>query len=151
MRRRSRTACISISQRMQTTAMQRSLACSRWAPARSTSAKPGSSPGGSSRTRRATSSVLYVRRPRRSSDSCHSLHHWATDDAAVRRALRQPSGEVTLDLRQLNLSLRGVEAMEFLVEFDIGIPKGTSEIEVAEREQAEAVAAAALVAQGHLL
>jgi muconolactone D-isomerase len=79
------------------------------------------------------------------------LHHWATDDAAVRRALRQPSGEVTLDLRQLNLSLRGVEAMEFLVEFDIGIPKGTSEIEVAEREQAEAVAAAALVAQGHLL
>jgi muconolactone D-isomerase len=41
--------------------------------------------------------------------------------------------------------------MEFLVEFEINIPKGTAEIEVQERENAEAVAAAALVEQGHLI
>jgi muconolactone D-isomerase len=41
--------------------------------------------------------------------------------------------------------------MEFLVEFEIAIPQGTSPALVAEREQAEAVAAAALVEQGHLL
>ena len=41
--------------------------------------------------------------------------------------------------------------MEFLVEFEISIPKGTSEIEVDERENAEAAAATALVEQGHLI
>ena len=40
--------------------------------------------------------------------------------------------------------------MEFLVEFDIEAPAGTSERERHERQEAEAVAAAALVEQGHL-
>jgi muconolactone delta-isomerase len=41
--------------------------------------------------------------------------------------------------------------MEFLVEFEINVPGGTAEIEVDQREQAEAAAAGALVEQGHLL
>jgi muconolactone D-isomerase len=41
--------------------------------------------------------------------------------------------------------------MEFLVEFEITVPQGTAEIEVERRENAEAVSAAALVEQGHLL
>ena len=41
--------------------------------------------------------------------------------------------------------------MEFLVEFDIDVPDETPGSEVAEREAAEASAAAKLVADGHLL
>jgi len=41
--------------------------------------------------------------------------------------------------------------MEFLVEFDIEVPYGTSETEVERRQRAEAVAAAGLAAEGHLL
>src|SRR5262245_11835648 len=41
--------------------------------------------------------------------------------------------------------------MEFLVQFDIDIPIATPDSERHEREQAEAVAAAALVEKGHLL
>jgi muconolactone delta-isomerase len=41
--------------------------------------------------------------------------------------------------------------MEFLVEFEVNIPKGTSETEVRDRERAEALAAARLVDEGHLL
>jgi muconolactone delta-isomerase len=41
--------------------------------------------------------------------------------------------------------------MEFLVEFDVEVPDGTSETEVERRQRAEAVAAAALAAEGHLL
>jgi muconolactone delta-isomerase len=41
--------------------------------------------------------------------------------------------------------------MEFLVEFDISIPKGTSESKVEQHENAEATAAAALAEQGHLI
>jgi muconolactone delta-isomerase len=41
--------------------------------------------------------------------------------------------------------------LEFLVEFEITVPSGTSQTEVAERARAEAMAAAALVEQGHLL
>ena len=41
--------------------------------------------------------------------------------------------------------------MDFLVEFDVDVPAGTSETEVAERERAEAVAATKLVDEGHLL
>jgi len=41
--------------------------------------------------------------------------------------------------------------MEFLIEFEIRIPPGTSESEVAQREDAEASAAAELVTHGHLL
>jgi len=41
--------------------------------------------------------------------------------------------------------------MEFLVEFDIEVPDGTSETEVERRQRAEAVAAAGLAAEGHLL
>ncbi|HWF25629.1 MAG TPA: muconolactone Delta-isomerase family protein [Solirubrobacteraceae bacterium] len=41
--------------------------------------------------------------------------------------------------------------MEFLVEFEIAIPVGTPESEVAAREGAEALAAAKLVDEGHLV
>ena len=41
--------------------------------------------------------------------------------------------------------------MEFLVEFDIRVPAGTPETEVEDREGAEAIAAAKLVAEGHLV
>src|SRR5205814_6580706 len=42
---------------------------------------------------------------------------------------------------------------EFLVEFevDVDVPEGTSETEVERRQRAEAVAAAGLAADGHLL
>jgi muconolactone D-isomerase len=41
--------------------------------------------------------------------------------------------------------------MEFLVEFEVEVPNGASETEVRERNRAEAVAAAGLAAEGHLL
>ncbi len=41
--------------------------------------------------------------------------------------------------------------MEFLVEFEVEVPDGTSESEVEQRKRAEAVAAAGLAAEGHLL
>ena len=41
--------------------------------------------------------------------------------------------------------------MEFLVEFEVEVPDGASETEVKERNRAEAVAAAGLAAEGHLL
>ena len=41
--------------------------------------------------------------------------------------------------------------MEFLVEFEIKIPEGTTESEVKDREVAEADAAAKLVEEGHLI
>jgi len=41
--------------------------------------------------------------------------------------------------------------MEFLVEFEIKIPEGTTESEVEDREDAEAEAAAKLVEEGHLV
>jgi muconolactone delta-isomerase len=41
--------------------------------------------------------------------------------------------------------------MEFLVEFEVDVPAGTSETEVKDRERAEAVAATKLVDEGHLL
>jgi muconolactone D-isomerase len=41
--------------------------------------------------------------------------------------------------------------MEFLVEFEITVPEGTAETEVAARTRAEARAAQALIEQGHLL
>ena len=41
--------------------------------------------------------------------------------------------------------------MEFLVEFDVEVPDGTSDTEVARRKREEAVAAAGLAAEGHLL
>jgi muconolactone delta-isomerase len=41
--------------------------------------------------------------------------------------------------------------MDFLVEFEINVPKGTPESEVTAREDAESVAAAKLVDQGHLI
>jgi muconolactone delta-isomerase len=41
--------------------------------------------------------------------------------------------------------------MEFLVEFEVNIPVGTPDSEVAERESAEASAAAQLVDEGHLV
>jgi muconolactone D-isomerase len=41
--------------------------------------------------------------------------------------------------------------VEFLVEFEINVPVGTSEAEVNDRENAEAVAAAKLVDDGHLV
>jgi muconolactone delta-isomerase len=40
---------------------------------------------------------------------------------------------------------------EFLVEFDVHLPDGTSESEVDERSRAEAAAAADLARQGHLV
>jgi muconolactone delta-isomerase len=40
--------------------------------------------------------------------------------------------------------------VEFLVEFEVNVPSGTAESDVEEREQAEAVAAAKLSAEGHL-
>jgi muconolactone D-isomerase len=43
------------------------------------------------------------------------------------------------------------DVMEFLVEFNVDVPDGTSETEVEERKHAEAVAAAGLAAEGHLL
>ena len=41
--------------------------------------------------------------------------------------------------------------MEFLVEFDLHVPEGTPEAEVAERASAEAAASADLARQGHLV
>jgi len=41
--------------------------------------------------------------------------------------------------------------MEFLVEFEVTVPDGTSETEVERRNGEEAVAAAGLAAEGHLL
>ena len=41
--------------------------------------------------------------------------------------------------------------MEFLVEFDVEVPDGTAEAEVERRTCAEAVAAAGLAADGHLV
>jgi muconolactone delta-isomerase len=41
--------------------------------------------------------------------------------------------------------------MEFLVEFDIRVPEGTPELEVAERERSETAAAAKLEDEGHLV
>ena len=41
--------------------------------------------------------------------------------------------------------------MEFLVEFEVNVPGGTSESEVNSRQDAEASAAATLVDEGHLL
>jgi muconolactone delta-isomerase len=41
--------------------------------------------------------------------------------------------------------------MDFLVEFEINVPKGTPESEVTAREDAESAAAAKLVDQGHLI
>ena len=41
--------------------------------------------------------------------------------------------------------------IEFLVEFEIEVPDGTSEAEVEQRTRAEAVAAAGLAAEGHLV
>ena len=41
--------------------------------------------------------------------------------------------------------------MDFLVEFEVDVPSGTSETEVTDRERAEAVAARKLVDDGHLL
>jgi len=41
--------------------------------------------------------------------------------------------------------------VEFLVEFDVEVPDGTSDTEVARRKREEAVAAAGLAADGHLL
>jgi muconolactone delta-isomerase len=43
------------------------------------------------------------------------------------------------------------DAMEFLVEFEVQVPDGTSETELEQRTRAEAVAAAGLAAGGHLL
>jgi muconolactone delta-isomerase len=41
--------------------------------------------------------------------------------------------------------------MEFLIEFKVNVPDGTAKSEVDDRERAEAVAAARLVSEGHLL
>ena len=41
--------------------------------------------------------------------------------------------------------------MEFLVEFEVNVPDGTTDAEVRARQSAEASAAAALVDEGHLL
>jgi muconolactone D-isomerase len=41
--------------------------------------------------------------------------------------------------------------MDFLIDFDINVPEGTSEAEVTARQDAEAAAAAKLVDQGHLI
>ena len=41
--------------------------------------------------------------------------------------------------------------MEFLVEFEVEVPDGTSETDVERRMSAEEVAAAGLAAEGHLL
>jgi muconolactone D-isomerase len=41
--------------------------------------------------------------------------------------------------------------MDFLVEFEVTVPDGTSETEVERRNGEEAVAAAGLAAEGHLL
>jgi muconolactone D-isomerase len=41
--------------------------------------------------------------------------------------------------------------VEFLVEFEINVPEGTPKCEVNDREKAEAVAAAKLVDDGHLV
>jgi muconolactone D-isomerase len=41
--------------------------------------------------------------------------------------------------------------MDFLVEFEVVVPAGTPEAEVEDRERAEAVAAAKLADEGHLL
>ena len=42
-------------------------------------------------------------------------------------------------------------AMEFLVEFELHVPAGTPQSEVADREKAESAAAAKLADKGHLV
>jgi muconolactone delta-isomerase len=46
---------------------------------------------------------------------------------------------------------RDYDVIEFLVEFEVNIPDGTPESEIRHRENAEAVAAAKLVDEGHLV
>ena len=41
--------------------------------------------------------------------------------------------------------------MEFLVDFEVNVPDGTSDSEVTDREHAEALAAAKLADEGHLI
>ncbi len=41
--------------------------------------------------------------------------------------------------------------MEFLVAFEVNVPDGTPAFEIEDRENAEASAAAQLVAEGHLV
>jgi muconolactone D-isomerase len=41
--------------------------------------------------------------------------------------------------------------VEFLVEFELNVPKGSNESEVTSRNQAEASAAATLASDGHLV
>jgi len=43
------------------------------------------------------------------------------------------------------------DVVEFLVEFQVDVPKGTPESEIAERERAEAASAADLAREGHLV
>jgi muconolactone delta-isomerase len=60
-------------------------------------------------------------------------------DQGVQQARPTP-GEINLD-----------DVMEYLVQFDVDVPAGTPETEVADRQTAEASAAAKLAEDGHLL
>jgi muconolactone delta-isomerase len=62
-----------------------------------------------------------------------------------------PDHELTLIGAHASDGRTEEESMEFLVEFEVTVPGGTPEPEVEERESAEAMAAAALGEQGHLL
>jgi muconolactone delta-isomerase len=75
------------------------------------------------------------------------LRVWRTDEVTPLSphpndpAASQPGGPIA--------NITGV--VEFLVEFDVTIPDGTPEADVRDRKDAEAVAAAALAEQGHLV
>ena len=77
---------------------------------------------------------------------------WIPSAPAMRRF--SPSRIPTAMCGWSRRSRRGCPAgrtMEFLVEFEVDVPAGTSEAEVTDRERAEAVAATRLVDEGHLL
>src|SRR5258708_17691766 len=64
--------------------------------------------------------------------------------------LRQVVAAIGSKVPAAGLNGKG-DILEFLVEFDIKVPDGTPESEVAERERAEAAASAKLEDEGHLV
>ena len=77
---------------------------------------------------------------------------WIPSAPAMRRF--SPSRIPTAMCGWSRRSRRGCPAgrtMDFLVEFEVDVPAGTSETEVKDREKAEAVAATRLADEGHLL
>ncbi|HEX6714288.1 MAG TPA: muconolactone Delta-isomerase family protein, partial [Thermoleophilaceae bacterium] len=54
-------------------------------------------------------------------------------------------------LTPTSLDQQKEDSMEFLVEFELGVPPGTPHAEVEQRQRAESAAAAKLAGDGHLV